>query len=159
MKFLQLNLGRGKEAQDLLIQTAREREADVSLISEQHKWSENFAWYHDASRRAGILACSPVLSIGKFLETDARIVWVELADVVCKAATSFSTNLSRSSKPRYSSLRKASERLVGGPLLPATLTVSRPSGEKPAWTGILVGEVVARNDLYVLNRSMDFTFR
>ena len=37
MKFLQLNLGRGKEAQDLLMQTARERRADVFLISEQHK--------------------------------------------------------------------------------------------------------------------------
>ena len=45
VKFLQLNLGRGKEAQNLLMQTARERKADVLLISEQHKWSENSAWY------------------------------------------------------------------------------------------------------------------
>ena len=35
MKFLQLNLGRGKEAQNLMMQTARERGADVLLISEQ----------------------------------------------------------------------------------------------------------------------------
>ena len=34
LKFLQLNLGRGKGAQDLLIQTARERGTDVLLISE-----------------------------------------------------------------------------------------------------------------------------
>ena len=40
MKFLQLNLGRGKEAQNLLMQTATERGTDVLLISEQHKWSE-----------------------------------------------------------------------------------------------------------------------
>ena len=33
MKCLQLNLGRGKDAQDLLMQTARERGADVLLIS------------------------------------------------------------------------------------------------------------------------------
>ena len=32
VKFLQLNLGRGKEAQNLLMQTARERGADVLLI-------------------------------------------------------------------------------------------------------------------------------
>ena len=48
MKFLQLNLGRGKDTQDLLMQTARERGADVLLISEQYKWSAKFAWYQDA---------------------------------------------------------------------------------------------------------------
>ena len=74
VKFLQLNLGRGKGAQDLLMQNARERGADVLLISEQHKWSENSAWYQDASRKAGILVFSPDLSIGDFLETDARFV-------------------------------------------------------------------------------------
>ena len=34
VKFLQLNLGRGKEAQNLLMQTAEERRADVLLIGE-----------------------------------------------------------------------------------------------------------------------------
>ena len=58
MNFRQLNLGRGKEAQNLLMQTDKERGADVLLISEQHKWSENSAWYQDASRRARILFCS-----------------------------------------------------------------------------------------------------
>ena len=32
VKFLQLNLGRGKKAQNLLMQTARERRADVLLL-------------------------------------------------------------------------------------------------------------------------------
>ena len=81
MKFLQLNLGREKEAQNLLTQTAKERGADVLLIIEQHKWSENSAWYQDASRRARILVCSPDLNIGDFLETDAEFVWVEVAGV------------------------------------------------------------------------------
>ena len=35
VKFLQLNLGRGKDGQDLLMQTDRERKVDVLLISEQ----------------------------------------------------------------------------------------------------------------------------
>ena len=78
MKFLQLNLGRGKEAQNLLMQTAKERGADVLLISEQQKWYENFALYQDASRMAGILVCSPDLNIGNFLVTDAGFAWVEL---------------------------------------------------------------------------------
>ena len=51
------------------------------LISEQHKWSENSAWYPDASRRAGILVCSAELSIWDFLETHAGFVWVEVAGV------------------------------------------------------------------------------
>ena len=55
LKFLQLNLGRGRVTQDLLMQTARERGADVLLISEQYKWSENSSWFQDASRRADIL--------------------------------------------------------------------------------------------------------
>ena len=49
------------------MQTARERGAS--------------AWYQDASRRAGILVCSPDLSIADFLETDAGFVWVEVAGV------------------------------------------------------------------------------
>ena len=81
MKFLQLNLGRGKEAQNLLMQTAKERGAEVLLISEQHKWSENSAWYQDASRRPGILVCSSDLNIGDFLETNAGFVLVEVAGV------------------------------------------------------------------------------
>ena len=63
------------------MQTARERGADVLLISEQYKWSENSSWFQDASRRAGILVCSPDLSVGHFLEFDAGFVWVEVAGV------------------------------------------------------------------------------
>ena len=51
------------------------------LISEQYKWSENSSWFQDASRRTGILVCSPDLSIGDFLESDAGFVWVEVAGV------------------------------------------------------------------------------
>ena len=74
MKFLQFNFGRGRDAQDLLMQTARERGANVLLMSEQYKWSENCAWYQDASSRAGILIYSPDLSVGDFLESDAGFV-------------------------------------------------------------------------------------
>ena len=81
VKFLQLNLGRGRDAQDLLMQTARERGVDVLLISEQYKWSENSSWFQDASRGVGILVCSPDLSVGDFLESDEGFVWGEVAGV------------------------------------------------------------------------------
>ena len=74
MNILQLNLRRGKEEQNLIMQTDRESKADLLLISEQYKWSGNSAWYHDASRRAGIFVCSPYLSIGDYLETAAGFV-------------------------------------------------------------------------------------
>ena len=50
------------------MQTGRERGADAFLISEQYKWSENSSWFQDASSRAGILVCSPDLSVGDFLD-------------------------------------------------------------------------------------------
>ena len=68
---------------------------------------------------------------------------------VCTAATCLSTILSRSSRPRFSSLKAGDF-----------------NSKSPEWgearldrRKILVGEVVARNDLVVLNRSRDFTFR
>ena len=70
-----------KDAQDLFVQTAKGSGADVLLISEQCKWSENSTLYQDASRKAGILVCSPDLSVGDFLEYDAWFVWVEVAGV------------------------------------------------------------------------------
>ena len=63
------------------MQTAREWGADVLLIREQYKWSENSSWFQDASRGAGILVCSPDLGVGDFLESDAGFVWVEVAGV------------------------------------------------------------------------------
>ena len=135
MKFLQLNPGRGKEAQNLLMQADTERGADMLLIREQHKWSENSAWYQDASRRAGILVCSPDLNIGDFLETDAGFVWVEVAGVRVYSCYFSPSDPFEIFETQTSSLRKASKRLGGGPLLRATSIVSRPSGEKPVWTG------------------------
>ena len=74
MKFLQLNLGRGKDAQDLLMQTARERIADLLLISEHYKWSGNSACYRDASRRVRIFVSRTDLSVRDFLESNAGFV-------------------------------------------------------------------------------------
>ena len=88
---------------------------------------ENSAWYQNALRRAGILVCSPNLSVVDFLESDAGFVWVEL--------TSPTTILSRSSRPRSSFFRKASVRLLGSASQGVTSIVRRPSGARPAQIG------------------------
>ena len=159
---MQLNLGRGKKAQNLLMQTARERGADLLLISEQHKWSENSAWYQDASRRAGILVCSPDLGIGDFLETDAGLVWVEAAEVrvyCCYFSPNdhlkiFETQILLLLEE---SLREASGRsFIAGDF---TNKSSEWGEARLDSRGILVGEMDARNDLIVSNRGRDLPFR
>ena len=143
------------------MQTARERGADVLLISEQHKWFENAAWYQDASRRAGILVCNPGLGIGDFLEFNAGFLWVEVAGVrvySCYFSPSdpfevFETQILLLEE----SLRKAS----GWSFIAGEIKSKSPEwGEAhlDRW-GILVSEMVARNDLIVLNQGREFTFR
>ena len=140
MEFLQLNLGRlnlgrGKEAQDLRMQPARESGADVLLISEQHKWSENSAWYQDASRRAGILVCSPDLSIRDYLETNAGFVCVEVAGVRVYSCYFSPNDTFKIFETQILLLKESLKGASGRTLIAVTLTVSRLSGEKPVWTG------------------------
>ena len=155
VKFPQLNLGRGKEVQNHLLKTSLEKEAQ----SEQHKWYENSAWYQDASRRAGILVCSPDLSIGDFLETDARFVWVEVAGVRVYSCY-FSPNDPFEIFETQILLLEESPREASG----QSLITSDFNSKSPEWgearlhrRGILVSKIVARNDLIVLNQGRDFT--
>ena len=143
------------------MQTDRERGADVLLISEQYNWSENSTRYQDASRRAGILVCNPDLGVGDFLETDAVFAWVEVAGV-CVYSCYFSLGnpfdvFESLILLLAESLRQAIGRsLIGGDF----------NSKSPEWgearldrRGNLVGKMVARNDLIVLNQGKEFTFR
>ena len=75
------------------------------------------AWYQDASKKAGILLCSPGLSIVNFLETDAGFVWVEVAGVLVCSRYFSPNDPFEIFETQILLLEKASERLVGGPLL------------------------------------------
>ena len=131
------------------MQTDRERRAVVLLISEQHKWSENSAWYQDASRRAGILACSPDLSIEDFLVTVAGFVWVEASGVrvySCYFSPNDPSDIFETQILLFEeSLKEASGRsLIAGDF----------NSKSPEWgearldrRRILVGEMIAKNDL------------
>ena len=161
MKVLQLNLGRGKEAQDLLMQTVRERGADVFLIIEQHKWSESSAWYQIASRRAGILVLSPDLSIEDFLETDAGFLWVEVAWVRVYSCYFTPNDPFEIFETQILLLEESLREARGRSLITVDFNSKSPElGEaRLDRRGILVGEMAATNDLIVLNRGRDFTFR
>ena len=153
MKFLQLNLGSSKDAQGPLMQIARERGSDVLLISEQYIWSDNSACYQDASRRAGILVCSLHLSVGDFLESDAEFVSVEVAGVRVYSCYFFPNDPLEVFETQLLLPEKSLSEAVGQTLIGGDF-----NGESPKWgeahlyrRRILIGEMVARNDLIVLN--------
>ena len=143
------------------MQTARERGANVLLISGQQKWSANSTWYENASRRDEILVFSPDLSIRDFLETDAGFVWVKVAGV-CVYSCYFSPNDSSEIFVTQillleESLREASGRsLIAGDFNSKLLEWGEARLDR---RGISVSEMVNRNDLIVLNRRRDFAFR
>ena len=162
-EFLLEMLCRGTHGQELqsIADAARERRADVLLISEQYKWSENSSLFRDASRRAGILVCSADLSVGDFLESNAGFDWVEVAGVRvhrCYFSPNvpfevFETQILLLEDSLSEAVRRS---LIGGDF----------NSKSPEWDetridgrGILVGEMVTENDLILLNRGRKFTFR
>lgn len=46
-KFLQVKLGRGREAQDLMMQKAAEDNIDILLVSEPYGKQPTSIWYED----------------------------------------------------------------------------------------------------------------
>ena len=101
------------------------------------------------------------MSVGDFLESDAGFVWVEVAGVrvySCYFSPNEPFNVFETQNLLLEeSLSEAVRRsLIGGDF----------NSKSPEWgearldrRGILVGEMVARNDLIVLNQGREFTFR
>lgn len=76
LKFIQINVGGGKEAQALALQTAAEQSADFILFSEFYKYGKaNQNWYCDGLNRTAIVLLSnlPVDDVGTGSD---RFVWV-----------------------------------------------------------------------------------
>ena len=55
--MLQINLNRSREAHDLAIQTAREREVGILVISEQNRDLYDAMWFKDKRDDAVIYVC------------------------------------------------------------------------------------------------------
>ena len=80
LKSLQLKLGRGKDAQDLLMQTARERGLMFcSLVSNTNgPKTLSVNRMHQGGPASLFVA---LICLGDFLESDAGFVWVEVLSV------------------------------------------------------------------------------
>lgn len=76
LRIIQINLVKGKQAQDLLVQTMTERTIDVAIISEPYGKPESGVWYEDVSGKAAILLRNrPKLQ--KIKEDHKGFVWME----------------------------------------------------------------------------------
>ena len=141
------------------MQTDRERRPDVLLISEQYKWSEIST--QDASRRTGILVCNLDCGVEDILESDGKLVWVEVTEM-CVYICFFSSNDPFEVFVTLILLLEESlSESVGWTLIAGNFNSKSPEwGE--AWRDrrrILVGNMIARNDLIVLSRGQNFKFR
>jgi len=78
IKFLQINIGVCKAAQELAMATANEIRADVLIISEQHRnRDEDCGWYSDVNSRAAIAILSDI-SIDKIGPPSPGFRWLEI---------------------------------------------------------------------------------
>lgn len=68
VRFIQINLNRSPAAQDMMFQTAIERNVDMLLISEQNKRSENRGWLTDRRNDAAILILPRARETAKMIE-------------------------------------------------------------------------------------------
>lgn len=78
IKFLQINLGRGKVVQDLMMQKASETDTDVLLISEPYKKPTTQTWYEDSNHKAVILLRNNRLTIREVCEDHIGFVYMTI---------------------------------------------------------------------------------
>lgn len=81
MKFLQINLGHGREAQDLMIQKAEEDNTDILLISEPYRNPPYQVWYEDTNHRAAIMVRNRRLVVSEVDESNAGFVYATVGKV------------------------------------------------------------------------------
>lgn len=161
VKALQINLGRGKQAQDLLMQTANEKDIDILLISEFYRKPTNVSWFQDVTQRAAIAIRNSTFSIINYCETAAGYVWVETEEIRIYSCY-YSPNDSEADFIKYiDDLEKSVRTATGNILITGDFNAKAADwGEfRSDKRGDIVTEFIAQNDLVVLNRGNEFTFR
>lgn len=78
IRVLQINVGVCRAAQELALATANTKEADVLIISEQHRdRGEDNGWFPDANGRAAIAVLSSI-SVDAIGQPSSGFRWLEI---------------------------------------------------------------------------------
>ena len=117
-------------------------------------------WYQDASRKVGILVCNPENGIGDFQESDAGSVWVEVAEVRVYSYYFSPNDLFEVFEIQILILKESLNEAIERTLMTGDFNSKSPVWGKACLNrkGILIGDMVARNDLNVLNKDREMTF-
>lgn len=161
VKFLQINLGHGSVAQDLLEKTVSDWGIDIVLISEQYR-SMRDGWYPDADNRAAIWVASGRTHVTARCERPTSgWTWIEIAkfriySVYFSPNTDFESfrsgldslcdNIRRASKPV----------IVGGDFNAKSSDWGSAVTDR---RGVLLREVMAQLHLQIANIGDSLTFR
>lgn len=159
--FIQVNLGNGREAQDLLMQVAAEKNVDILLISEQYRKPETGIWFQDTRARAAIMVKNRRLNITQAFERGAGFTWVEIEGVRVYSCY-FSPNEELGQFEKDLDLLEADIRTARGEVIVAGDFNSKSldwGSRKTDDRGLALVGMLARLDLVVLNEGDSFTFR
>lgn len=161
LKLLQINLGRGREAQDLMMQKATEDNTDILLISEPYKNPTSQVWYEDTSHRAAIMIRNRRLKICEVNENNAGFVYATVGRIRIYSCY-YSPNIDYNSFAEALtvldvSIRSSKHRvIIGGDF----------NSKSTEWNsntldnrGTTVSEMIASLGLTVYNVGDKFTFR
>uniref|UniRef100_A0A2S2NQQ6 Reverse transcriptase domain-containing protein n=1 Tax=Schizaphis graminum TaxID=13262 RepID=A0A2S2NQQ6_SCHGA len=153
IRFLQINLGVCRSAQDLMVHTARECNADVVLISEQYRnASEDVGWYSDAAGRAAVYITSGI-SVDATGPLDIGFRWV-LINGMRVYSVYYSPNVTLAEYNLFLNRLESSVRGSDGPVLIAgDFNAKRPEWGSPITDqrGDALAELAASLDLHVCN--------
>lgn len=156
-----MNLDRGREAQDLLMQIALEKDVDVVLISEQYRRPASGNWYQDRSDKTAIVIINRSLRITKVQEDAEKYTWVEIGDFRIYSCY-YSPNDEYDTFLRDLDDLEHSLGIAKGQLLVA----GDFNSKSPEWgsskldkRAVAIFELIARNGLIAQNEGQIFTFR
>ncbi|KAL4103980.1 hypothetical protein QTP88_019293 [Uroleucon formosanum] len=150
IRFLQINVGVSRSAQDLMIHTARESNADVVLINEQYRnASEDVGWYSDEAGRAAVYVTGGI-TVDATGPPDAGFRWVQINSIRIYSVY-YSPNVTLDEYNMFLYRLESSVRGSDGPVLIAgDFNAKRPEWGSPTTDqcGNALAELAATLDLH-----------